>query len=154
MTITHLNTFFEADKDYLGFYGYDIFEFNSEEIIFQKLLESNILSDENKLGEFGPFTINKLTENDFTKVAFIELNKLLEKYYEDTNWGNDLEVFKTNVIKVFENIKIENYEINYINLENVRDELKPEYNFWSYFVAIICINRKENKVVKIYFGGD
>ena len=154
MTISHLRTFFEADKNALGFYGYDIFEINLEEINLLKILESNILSDENNFGEFGPFTINKLTENDFDKVDFVKLNKLLEEYYEDINWGNDLEVFKANVTKAFESVKIEKCEINYINLEKVREELKPEYNFWSYYVAIICINRRENKVVKIYFGGD
>jgi len=54
----------------------------------------------------------------------------------------------------FNHLKIENDEIYYINLESVRKELKPENNFWSYFVGLVSINRDEQKIIKIYFGGD
>ena len=57
MTISHFKTFFEADKNALGFYGYDIFEINSEEINLLKILESNLLLKENIFGDFEYFKL-------------------------------------------------------------------------------------------------
>ena len=155
MEFKRLENFYQVDKEnYLGFCGYDIFEFDPKEIYLKNILESNILADENTIGDFGPFIINTLTEYDFEKIDFTELNKLLKENYQDENWGKDLEIFKSNVLTIFDHLKIETYEINYINLEKVKTEIKPDPNFWSYFIGIVCINRTENRLIKIYFGGD
>jgi len=150
-----LENFFEVDKEnYLGFYGYDIFQFETLEITLNNILKSELLSDEKENESFGPFKTTQLTENDFDKIDFTTLNKTLSEYYQEENWGADLEVFKNNTFKAFNHLKIKNYEIYYINLERVRADLKPENNFWSYFVGLICIDRKKQKIMKIYFGGD
>lgn len=155
MTLNHIETYFEVDKEnYLGFYEFSIFEYFSEKLLIDDILKSNILSEENRNGEFGPFKIELLKSNDFQKIDFVELNKLLEDYYKDENWGVDLEVFKSNVKKAFEKINLENLEIYFINIETARTEIKPEYNFWSYFIGLICINRDEKKIIKLYFGED
>ena len=155
MTIKHIQTYFEVDKEkYLGFYEYSIFKYYSEEIFIDDILKSNILSEENRNGEFGPFELNLLTTNDFQKINFVELNRILEEYYEDEDWGEDLEVFKSNFDKAISKVNIENVEIYYINIETARPEIKPEYNFWSYFVGLVCINRNEKQIIKLYFGED
>jgi hypothetical protein len=150
-----LESYFEVDKEnYLGFYGYDIFKFETLEITFNNILATNLLSDVEDNESFGPFNTNQLTVNDFDKIDFTILNRVLSEFYMDENWGADLEVFKRNTLKAFSRLKIENDEIYYINLERVRAELRPENNFWSYFVGLICINKDEQKIIKIYFGGD
>lgn len=155
MTINHIRTYFEVDKEnYLGFYEFSIFEYYSEEVSIEDILKSNILSEKNRNGEFGPFKIGLLTTNDFKKITFVELNRILEEYYEDENWGVDLEVLKLNVYKAFNSVNIKNAEIYFINIETARTEIKPEYNFWSYFVGLICINRNEKEIIKLYFGED
>jgi hypothetical protein len=153
MKINRLENFFDNQTDF-GFYGFEIFELNTEEIYFQNLIRSDILSDENNIGEFGPFKIDMLSVDDFEKINYTELNKILKEYYQDENWGSDLKIFKANVIKALDYLKIEKDEINYINLDKVRTELKPDYNFWSYFVGIISINRIDKKITKLYFGLD
>lgn len=45
--------------------------------------------------------IVQLAENDFDKIDFTILNRLLRKYYQDENWGTDLEIFKSNTLKAF-----------------------------------------------------
>jgi hypothetical protein len=150
-----LERYFEVDKEkYLGFYGYDIYKFETLEITFNNILTTNLFSDVEDNESFGPFKTNQLTENDFDKIDFTILNRVLSEFYVDENWGADLEVFKCNTLKAFSRLKIENDEIYYINLERVREELRPENNFWSYFVGLICINKDEQKIIKIYFGGD
>lgn len=150
-----LENFFEVDEEnYLGFYGYDIFQSEALEITFYDILKNNLLAVEKASESFGPFKIAQLTENDFDKIDFTILNRLLHKYYQDENWGADLEIFKSNTLKAFNHLKIEKNEIYYINLEKVKDELKPGNNFWTYFVGLICIDRKKQKIIKLYFGGD
>ncbi|MDY3339584.1 hypothetical protein PG306_02455 [Riemerella anatipestifer] len=150
-----LESYFEVDKEnYLGFYGYDIFKFETLEITFDNILTTNLLLDTKDNESFGPFKTNQLTENDFDKIDFTILNRVLSEFCLDKNWGADLEVFRHNTFKVFNRLKIENDEIYYINLEGVRAELIPENNFWTYFVGLICINKDEQKIIKIYFGGD
>ncbi len=119
-----LESYYEVDKEnYLGFYGYDIFKFETLEITFHHILTANLLSDLENNERFGPFKTNRLTENDFDKIDFTILNRVLGEFYEDENWGADLEVFKRNTSKAFSRLNIENDEIYYINLERVRTEL-------------------------------
>ena len=155
MKINHIQTYLEVDKEnYLGFYEFSIFEYYSEDVFIEDILKSKILSEERRNGEFGPFKIELLTINDFQKINFVEFNRILEEYYEDENWGVDLEVFKSNVHKAFTLVNIERAEIYFINLETARTELKPEFNFWTYFIGLICIDRNEKKIMKLYFGAD
>ena len=155
MKINHIQTYLEVDKEnYLGFYEFSIFEYYSEDVFIEDILKSKILSEERRNGEFRPFKIELLTINDFQKINFVEFNRILEEYYEDENWGVDLEVFKSNVHKAFTLVNIERAEIYFINLETARTELKPEFNFWTYFIGLICIDRNEKKIMKLYFGAD
>jgi hypothetical protein len=105
MEVHHLNHVFEVDPSNLGFYNYDIFEMRSETISLKNILKSDILKDGKKSLQFGPLNLSLLSNNDFTKIQFSDLDGILEKYYKDENWGEDLKIFKQNVNTVFKELK-------------------------------------------------
>ena len=160
---------FKNDLNYLGFFCWNLFESDFHEIKLENILNAELLNEEFdnlkkneniiskiKSSTFGPFDIHKLTKKDFTKLNHIELITEIDNYCKDENWGNDLPIFKDNIKYVFNKLEfnLSEKEFYYINMETTDNQKLINPNFWSYFVAIISIEKNSNKIITSYFGLD
>ena len=160
---------FKNNLNYLGFFNWNLFESNFPEIKLDNVLNAKLLNEEfDKLKKdeiaiskiksptFGPFDIHKLTEDDFIKFNHIELITEINNYCKDENWGNDLPIFKDNIKYVFNKLEFDlsEKEFYYINMETTNSQKLINPNFWTYFVAIISIEKNSNKIITSYFGLD
>lgn len=155
MIFEHIQTTFEVDeKNYLGFYEASIFKYSSENVSLENILKTDMLSEQRRPSQFGPFTIRLLSANDFIKLNFVELKETLKKLFKKEDWGEDLEVVKNYVTKVFKKIDIENDEIYYISWDSAQSKIEGDFKFFTYFIGLICVNPNQKSIKKIYFGGD
>ena len=81
----------------------------------------------------------------------------LEKYWEDENWGEDLELFKVNfyeALNFINDYNLSNREYYYINLETARNEIFIDKDCWTYFIGIFSLDKKNSNVITMCFGND
>nr|WP_299175235.1 hypothetical protein [uncultured Allomuricauda sp.] len=160
------------EESYLGFLCINFFKSRTDNFGFDDILKANLLSDkyDKSISEiensplkyegfknFGPIDITLLKKDDFDRLNFFQLSAKIEAFWENHQKGDDWPIFKKHwgyLKKELAETIIKSNDFYYINSKNLRDELIPQENFFSYFIGSICIERESRKVITFYFGAD
>lgn len=162
---------------YLGYSCCNVFDgknrIRAEDVLFDKLLADKydkflnkssllrslkqVFKTDNLENEFGPVNLNELKITDFKQTNYLGLLSDLEKYWEDENWGEDLELFKVNfyeALNFVNDYNLSNRKYYYINLETARNEIFIDKDCWTYFIGIFSLDKKNSNVITMCFGND
>jgi hypothetical protein len=170
MKIELKQNIWNSDKSGLGFYCINIFECSEKEPDLKVLLKNEILK-EKELGPvktmkkeldeptnyYGSILLEKIYSSDFKKLDFSGLKSEIEEYWKDEDWGEDLPIFKNNfdlAISDLIEINLSIRDFYYVNTEKINSEKLTNPNFFTYFVSIISIEKKSNKIITLTFGLD
>ena len=165
-------------ENFLGFSRCNVFVAKNKKITVNDVFSNKLLSDvhdrlinkkslwksikhifkSNYLeNEFGAVNLKKIEITDFEKLDYNGLILNLEKYWQDENWGKDLQLFKSIFFDVIDSLKeydLESRDYYFINLEKAREEVFINPEFWIYFVGIFSIDTENGNVIVMYFGND
>jgi|JI91814BRNA_FD_contig_41_3553480_length_916_multi_1_in_0_out_0_2 hypothetical protein len=166
------------DESFLGFSRCNVFEADNKKITVNDVFANKLLSDKhdrliNKKSllnnikqifktnyfenEFGAVNLKKIDKTDFKKLDYKGLFFNIEKYWQDENWGEDLQLFKSNFFNVIDSLKeynLEGREYYYINLEEATKEVFINPECWIYFVGIFSIDTEKGNVIVMYFANN
>jgi len=146
-----LHTSQNLDEILLEILKSDIFfeTYNSQNYSNEKV--QNYLMRENHA-----FT-DKVELQDFKKLTHSQLEKRISEIEREDDWGVDLPIFKKMISNSMAWIEANNYQneqFYFIYTGTTPKDKLIEYNYYSYFMAIIIISISESKVVIINHGED
>ncbi len=160
----------KSDKNGLGFFCVNIFEYVQDSPSLIELLQNEILKEK----EFGPiesmkkelieptnyygsFLLNKISSSDFKTLNFNELESEITEYWKDEDWGEDLSVFKKNFELALSNLNgfdLSKRTFHFINAEKLELDKLTDPNFFTYLVCAISTEKESKKIITLTFGLD
>jgi hypothetical protein len=157
------------NSTHIGCISYAIFEYQgnvqSDDIFFEYLAEIyrhkspeayNSKQHEWLHRIFGPFTIKNLKLEDFSCLELSEINNRIHQFIDKPDWGEDLEVFKSNWKLASDIIQTENFidcKFYYINIdEPEKHHYKANHEaveWFIYFIGMFAIDKENGRFMVI-----
>lgn len=100
---------------------------------------------------------DKIEKEDFQQISFLELEYRLNKISKEESWGIDLVVFnklKANTISWIEKQGYSEHQFFFIYSDNLDNTKLIDPHFYAYYILILIIDIKNNKIIEIHHGED
>lgn len=169
LKLTH--NIWKSDEKGLGFFCINTFSSSVKNPNLEELLKAHILNSAEfrtiqeiekevrviSTENYGAIIIDKIEKSDFKELDYVQLISEIEKFCQDENWGEDLEVFKKNfknAIFCFSDDDLKKRKFYYLNTEELNSEKIANPNFFTYLICFISTSTEDNEVVCFTFGAD